>query len=59
MVKKWETMLNDQHIPLVQYMYAFALKAVLASLYGEKMKDDKAVLEFKGVYDAVSNFDIQ
>ncbi|XP_060554899.1 cytochrome P450 20A1-like [Ruditapes philippinarum] len=53
MVKKWETMLNDQHIPLVQYMYAFALKAVLASLYGEKMKDDKAVLEFKAVYDAI------
>ena len=47
-------MLNDEHIPLIQYMYTFALKSVLATLYGEKMKDDKAVLEFKAVYDVVS-----
>ncbi|XP_053373354.1 cytochrome P450 20A1-like [Mercenaria mercenaria] len=53
LAKKWETMLNDEHIALTQYMYAFALKAVLASLYGEKMKDDKAVLEFRSTYDVV------
>lgn len=53
LAKKWETMLNEEHIPLTQFMSMFALKAVLAALFGEKMKNDKEVLEFKNVYDVI------
>ena len=51
---KWNTLLNEEHVPLCQYMSMFALKAVLLALFGKSMKDDKAVLDFHQKYDLVS-----
>ena len=48
---------DDQHIPLTQYMFMFALKTVLLALYGNAMKDDKEVEEFKKRYDKVRHYD--
>jgi len=53
MVTKWETLVKEEHIPLCQYMSMYALKSVLIALYGEVMKDDKQVLDFKRTYDVV------
>lgn len=54
LTKKWDTLVNEQHIPLCQYMSMFALKSLLVALFGEHMKSDAEVLEFKKVYDIVS-----
>ena len=54
----WNTMLNEQHVPLSQYMSMLALKAVLQALFVNIMKDDKDVLEFKRKYDQVRWIDI-
>ncbi|KAJ8313733.1 hypothetical protein KUTeg_008294 [Tegillarca granosa] len=49
--KKWSTLVKEEHIPLSQYMSAFALKIVLRALFGQSFKDDKEVLEFRRNYD--------
>ncbi|KAL4227899.1 hypothetical protein ACF0H5_013340 [Mactra antiquata] len=54
-VKTWEATSEDEHIPVTQFMMGFALKAVLSALFGEHMKADKNVLEFKQHYDMVWN----
>ena len=41
-------------MPLCQYMYMFALKANLLALFGNTMKEDKAVLDFRQKYEIVS-----
>ncbi|KAL4222448.1 hypothetical protein ACF0H5_018487 [Mactra antiquata] len=53
LAKKWESKVKEEHIPITEYMVAFALKAVLAALYGKQMKSDKKVLEFKELYQGV------
>ena len=53
MVKKWDSLVKEDHIPTTEYMSMFALKAVLLALYGKHMNDDKKVLEFKHIYDQV------
>ena len=54
----WSTMLDEQHVPLTQYMFMLALKAILQALFVNIMKDDKEVLEFKRKYDQVRCIDI-
>lgn len=53
LVNKWEKMAKGEHIPITEFMMAFALKCSLAALYGEKMKSDKKVLEFHAKYSVV------
>ncbi|XP_052805884.1 cytochrome P450 20A1-like [Mya arenaria] len=53
LVKKWDGLVKEDHIPVTEYMTMFTLKAVLLSLYGKYMKDDKKVVEFKHIYDQV------
>lgn len=45
---------TQQHIPLYQYMFAFAIKAALLATFGTKMKDDRTVWKFHQAYEQVS-----
>lgn len=45
---------TQQHIPLYQYMFAFAIKAALLAAFGTKMKDDRTVWKFHQAYEQVS-----
>ncbi|WAQ93639.1 CP20A-like protein [Mya arenaria] len=56
LVKKWDGLVKEDHIPVTEYMTMFTLKAVLLSLYGKYMKDDKKVVEFKHIYDQKKMF---
>jgi len=54
MVKKWTSLVKEEHIALSQYMSAYALKVVLLTLMGDTFNNDKEVLEFRRQYDIVS-----
>jgi hypothetical protein len=54
LVKKWTSLVKEEHIALSQYMSAYALKVVLLTLMGDTFNDDKEVLEFRRLYDIVS-----
>ncbi|KAL3872161.1 hypothetical protein ACJMK2_040108 [Sinanodonta woodiana] len=47
---KWLTLTNEEHVPLGMYMSDFALKAVLITLFGKNIKDDKNISEFRRKY---------
>ncbi|XP_056007018.1 cytochrome P450 20A1-like [Ostrea edulis] len=51
LVKKWSTMAKDEHIPLSQYMMAFALKLGLLNLFGSKAWTNEEILEIRHHYD--------
>ena len=53
LVKKWTSLVKEEHIALSQYMSAYALKVVLLTLMGDTFNDDKEVLEFRRLYDIV------
>ncbi|CAH1789284.1 unnamed protein product [Owenia fusiformis] len=48
---KWNTMLDEQHIPLCQHMFAFAIKSITITSFGEFFQNDEQVLEFRKAYD--------
>ncbi|KAK3108521.1 hypothetical protein FSP39_009786 [Pinctada imbricata] len=49
--KKWGQLVKEEHIPLGQYMSAFAIKVVLNTLFGEYFTTDKEILAFRRNYD--------
>ena len=53
MAGKWSELLDEPKIPLSQYTCMFSLKAVLLTLFGNIMKAEKEVLDFKKAYDVV------
>ncbi|XP_076460830.1 cytochrome P450 20A1-like isoform X2 [Babylonia areolata] len=48
---KWEKAEADDHFPLGDHMFLYAVKAALIGLLGDKFKDDKEALAFKHSYD--------
>ncbi|CAH1789283.1 unnamed protein product, partial [Owenia fusiformis] len=48
---KWNTMLDEQHIPLRDQMFAFAIKSITITSFGDYFHDDEQVLEFRKAYD--------
>ena len=54
LVKKMESASSDEHIPLMQYMFALAIKIIVTTSFGPFFKDDKEVLKFRKSYDMVS-----
>ncbi|PVD30542.1 hypothetical protein C0Q70_09810 [Pomacea canaliculata] len=50
-VKKLEQAGPDDHLPLGQYMFLFAVKAALVGLLGDSFHDDVEALAFKDSYD--------
>lgn len=53
MVTKWGSLVKEEHIPLQQYMKAFATKVVLQCTLGAFFLDDKEVFNFKQHFDKV------
>ncbi|XP_067649589.1 cytochrome P450 20A1-like [Haliotis asinina] len=53
LVTKWSSMVKEEHIPLGQYMFAFAIKAALVTLLGDFFENDKEILTIKTHYDLV------
>ncbi|PVD31158.1 hypothetical protein C0Q70_10436 [Pomacea canaliculata] len=51
MVTKWGSLVKEEHIPLQQYMKAFATKVVLQCTLGAFFLDDKEVFNFKQHFD--------
>ncbi|KAK3588054.1 hypothetical protein CHS0354_012100 [Potamilus streckersoni] len=51
LANKWLTLTKEENVPLSMYMSAFSLKAVLITLFGKNIKDDKKILEFRRKYD--------
>ncbi|KAL5006350.1 hypothetical protein ScPMuIL_015156 [Solemya velum] len=49
--KKWSTMIGEEHIPLGQYMAAFALKVILRTTFGGFFLDDKEIVAFGRHFD--------
>ncbi|XP_059172500.1 cytochrome P450 20A1-like [Physella acuta] len=49
--KKWAQKGEQDHIPLCEDMYSFAIKAALLVLMGESFQDDKLVLSIRNAYD--------
>uniref|UniRef100_A0A0B6YSD6 Cytochrome P450 n=1 Tax=Arion vulgaris TaxID=1028688 RepID=A0A0B6YSD6_9EUPU len=49
--KKWLEKSSEDHVPLSEHMFAYAIKAALLTLLGESFTDDKLVLSFKNAYD--------
>ena len=50
---KWDHAEADDHFPLGEHMFLFAVKAALIALMGDKFQDDKEALAFKHSYDVV------
>ncbi|XP_070211491.1 cytochrome P450 20A1-like isoform X2 [Littorina saxatilis] len=50
-VSKWNHAEADDHFPLGEHMFLFAVKAALIALMGDSFKDDKEALAFKHSYD--------
>lgn len=48
---KWEHADVDDHFPLRDHMFMFAIKGALISLLGDRMKEDKEAMSFKMSYD--------
>lgn len=51
MATKWGSMLKEEHIPLHQYMMAFAAKVALQTTMGQFFSDNNEVLGFKHHFD--------
>lgn len=51
--KKWSTMIGEEHIPLGQYMAAYALKVILRTIFGNFYLDDKEIVAFGRHFDVV------
>lgn len=50
-VKKLKTLPSGEHIPVRQYMLAFALKSIVRVSFGDGFKSDKEILKFEKAYD--------
>ncbi|CAL1534074.1 unnamed protein product [Lymnaea stagnalis] len=50
-VKKWLDKGEQDHIPLSEDMFSFAIKSALFTLMGESFNDEKLVLSVKTAYD--------
>ena len=53
-MKKLKTLPSGEHIPVRQYMLAFALKSIVRVSFGDGFKSDKEILKFEKAYDVVS-----
>ncbi|CAG5120895.1 unnamed protein product [Candidula unifasciata] len=49
--KTWLEKTSEDHIPLSEHMFTYAIKAALLTLLGESFSDDKLVLSFRNAYD--------
>ena len=54
LVAKWSTKPADEHLPLREYMFAFAIKTMLQASFGKYFKDEQEVLKIKKSSDIVS-----
>ena len=54
LAKKWSSLPTDEHLPLTQFMFALAIKAIAQASYGKFLESDKELLKLKNAYDIVS-----
>ena len=54
-VQKIEKLPEGEHVPLREYMFAYAIKTVLLAVFGESFQDEKEILGLKRSYDIVWN----
>ena len=54
-INKLQTLSQDDHVPLKEYAFAYAIKTVLQAIFGETFYDDDEVLKLKRSYDWVWN----
>jgi cytochrome P450 family 20 subfamily A len=50
---KLRSLSQDEHVPLKEYMFAFANKTVLQAVYGKRFEDDDAILRLEHSHGVV------
>ena len=53
LLQKMSTIPADDHIPLREYMLAYAAKTLITASFGKNIKDEKEILKLKRSYDIV------
>ena len=48
---KIDRLTEDEHVPLKEYMFSFAIKTAMLAIYGDSFNDDAEVLKLKRSYD--------
>ena len=50
---EWSALVDKEKLPLSQYSFEFAMKAVLFTLFGKLMTNEQDVANFKTAYERV------
>ncbi|KAH3717277.1 cytochrome P450 20A1-like [Dreissena polymorpha] len=54
-VRKWTSYSPGEHVPVCSHMTVFALRSVLASLFGKAMSTDQQISQFRKIYETIWN----